>query len=258
MQSAPRLAAIWRYPVKSLQGEQLSEAVVDDDGLRGDRWWGVRDETTGRILTGRREPRLLLASAIVTDDDEPQITLPNGDRCRGIGPDTDARLSGWLGRPVTLTDARGAPGASAEFFADATDDASQAVEWTMPPGRFVDAMPLLVLTTASLRAALELHPDGNWDVRRFRPNLLVDIFADGWVEDLWCGSTVRVGAVDLVPRQPCVRCTMVTRPQPGLERDVDIYKTLARNHGGTLGVWSQVRKPGTLHVGEPTVVAEPL
>lgn len=250
----PRLAAIWRYPVKSLQGEQLSEAVVDDDGLRGDRWWGVRDQTTGRILTGRREPRLLLASASVTDDGEPQITLPNGDRCLGIGPATDAALSGWLGRSVTLSDARGAPGASAEFFQDATDDASPALEWTMPAGRFVDAMPLLLLTTASIRTALELHPDGNWDVRRFRSNLLVDSDADGWVEDGWCGNTVRVGPVELVPSQPCVRCTMVTRPQPGLERDLDIFRTIARSHGGTLGVWAGVSKPGTLRIGEPVDV----
>jgi uncharacterized protein YcbX len=228
---------------------------VDEDGLRGDRCWGVRDETTGRILTGRREPRLLLASATVTDDGEPQVTLPNGDRCRGIGPATDAVLSAWLDRPVTLTDARGAPAASAEFFEDATDDASPALEWTMPARRFVDAMPLLVLTTASLRTASALYPDGTWDVRRFRPNLLVDIDADGWVEDAWCGSTLRVGSVELVPRRPCVRCTMVTRPQPGLERDLDIYKTLGRNHDGTLGVWTHVRTPGTLSVGEPIDLA---
>jgi uncharacterized protein YcbX len=252
--SGPRLAAIWRYPVKSLQGEQLSDAVVDHDGLRGDRWWGVRDDTTGRILTGRREPRLLLASAALTDDGEAHITLPNGDQCRGIGAHTDAVLSGWLGTPVSLTQARGSPGASAEYFADATDDTSRAIEWTMPSGRFVDALPLLILTTASLRAALELHPDGDWDVRRFRPNLLVDVDADGWVEDGWCARTVRVGAVDLLPHQPCVRCTMVTRPQPGLDRDLDIYKTLSRHHGATLGAWTHVSKPGTLHIGEPVDV----
>jgi uncharacterized protein len=97
---------------------------------------------------------------------------------------------------------------------------------------------------------LELYPDGNWDVRRFRPNLLVDVDGDGWVEDQWCGGTVRIGAVNLVPRQACVRCTMVTRPQPGLERDVDIFRTISRSHGGTLGVWATVSKPGTLHVGE--------
>lgn len=244
-----RLADIWRYPVKSLQGERLDEAVLDHDGLRGDRSWGIRDETTGRVLTGRREPRLLLAAASLGDDGEPRITMPNGDRCQGAGPDTDGALSDWLGRPVTLVGAAGAPGANAEYFADPTDDASPAIEWTMPPGRFVDAMPLLVLTTASLRVAARLYPDGDWNVRRFRPNLLLDIDANGWVEDGWCGRTLRIGAVQLVPRQPCIRCTMVTRPQPGLDRDLDIYRTLGRNHDGTLGVWTAVHAPGPVHSG---------
>ena len=81
-----RLRALWRYPVKSLQGEELREAVLEDNGLRGDRCWGIRDETTGRILTGRREPKLLLAAATLGDDDEPTVVLPSGDRCRGTGP----------------------------------------------------------------------------------------------------------------------------------------------------------------------------
>ena len=159
--------------------------------------------------------------------------LPSGDRCRGTGPDTDAALTDWLERPVTLVGAVGAPGGEAEFFADATDDTSRAIQWTMPAGRFVDAVPLLVLTTASLRAGASLHPEGAWEVRRFRPNLLVDVDADGWVEDGWCGRTVHVGAAALVPQQPCIRCTMVTRPQPELARDLDIYKSLARHHDGT-------------------------
>ncbi len=66
-----------------------------------------------------------------------------------------------------------------------------------------DALPLLLLTTASLRAGAAVHPDGNWDVRRFRPNLLIDTEADGWVEDEWCGQTVRVGDVELLPQRPC-------------------------------------------------------
>jgi len=245
----PRITAIWRYPVKSFQGERIDDAVLEADGLRGDRCWGVRDEATGRILTGRREPRLLLAGATLAEDGEPDITLPNGDRLRGAGPTTDAALAAWLGKPVTLVPADGAPGASAEFFADATDDTSAAVEWTMPPGRFVDAMPLLVLTTASLRAGAALHPEGAWDTRRFRPNLLIDVDAGGWVEDGWCDKTLRIDAVELVPHQPCVRCTMVTRPQPGLDRDLEVYKALSRHHDGTCGVWTQVRTPGPVHVG---------
>jgi uncharacterized protein YcbX len=248
--TTPRLAAVWRHPVKSLQGEELTDTHIDGDGLRGDRCWGIRDQTTGRILTGRREPRLLLAAARVDDGGQPEITLPSGEHVVGTGPDTDAALSGWLGRPVTLVAAEGSPGANAEFFADATDDTSPAIEWTMPPGRFVDAMPLLVLTTASLRAGTALHGGGDWDSRRFRPNLLIDTNTDGWVEDEWCGRTLTIGDVMLCPRQPCVRCTMVTRPQPGLNRDLDIYRTLAHHHRGTLGVWTQVQTPGNVRVGD--------
>jgi uncharacterized protein YcbX len=250
-----QLEAIWRYPVKSLQGERLSEATLDGNGLRGDRCWGVRDEATGKILTGRREPQLLLAAASLADDGEPEIVLPSGDRCRGIGPETDAALSDWLHRLVTLVDAIGAPPGNAEFFADATDDTSPAIEWSMPPGRFVDASPLLLLTTASLRAGADLHAAGDWDVRRFRPNLLIEVDADGWVEDDWCGQTVGVGATELLPRQPCVRCTMVTRPQPALTLDLDIYRTVARHHDGTLGVWTDVESPGSIRVGDPVIIA---
>jgi uncharacterized protein YcbX len=248
--STPSLAAIWRYPVKSLQGEALPEGDIESDGLRYDRRWGIRDEATGKILTGRREPRLLVAAATLTGDGRPVVTLPGGDCITGVGPASDAALSHWLGRSVSLVAAEGAPGGNAEFFADATDDASQAIEWTMPPGRFVDAMALLVLTTASLRMGADLYPQGDWNARRFRPNLLIDIDADGWVEDGWCGQTLRIGSVLVVPREFCIRCTMVTRPQPGLERDLDIYKTLSHHHDGTLGTWTQVHTAGTVHVGD--------
>ena len=196
----PRVAALWRYPVKSFQGEPIPEGAIDEDGLRGDRCWGVRDEATGRILTARREPRLLLASAVLTDDGLPEITIPDGQRVRGTGVLTDSALSAWLGRPVTLVPAQGAPGATAEFFADATDDTSAAIEWTMPAGRFVDAMALLVLTTSSLRAGAEVYPAGDWHPRRFRPNVLVDIDGDSWIEDEWCGRTVQVATVEVLPR----------------------------------------------------------
>ncbi len=254
-----RLAAIWRYPVKSLQGESLSEGLLDNNGLRGDRSWGIRDEATGKILTGRREPQLLLAAASLADDGQPDIVLPSGEVCRGAGVETDAALSDWLHRPVTLVGAVDAPGGEAEYFADATDDTSQAIAWTMPPGRFVDASPVLVLTTASLRTGAALYPAGDWNVRRFRPNLLVDVDvaaeAEKWVEDGWCEHDVNIGSVVVVPRQGCTRCTMVTRPQPELDRDLGIYKTVARHHGGTFGVWTEVQAPGAVSVGDLVTVA---
>jgi uncharacterized protein YcbX len=249
-----RLVEIARYPVKSLQGELLTRGEIEADGLRGDRGWGIRDETTGKVLTARRAPELLFARATLVDD-TPVLTLPTGVSCEGPGAETDSSLSDWLGKPVRLVAAGSSPAARAEYFADPTDDTSEAIEWTMPAGRFVDAQPLLLLTTASLRAAEALYPTGDWNVRRFRPNLVVDADGDGWLEDGWCGtSVVTIGTVRLSPQQPCIRCTMVTRPQPDLEDDRDLFRTLARHHAGRFGAWTAVDVTGTVTVGEEVAV----
>lgn len=240
------VVGLWRYPVKSLQGEALLVAEVEDDGIVGDRRWGIHDERTGRILTARRRPELLAASASY-DDGMPVITLPDGGVAVGPGERTDRMLSEWLGSPVSLVPSN-APG-RAEFFADATDDTSEAIEWTMPDGRYVDAAPVLVLTTASLRTGAGLHADGLWDPRRFRPNILLDVEGEGWIEDAWVEHPVEIGGAVVRPIQPCTRCTMVTRAQPGLDADKDIFRTLARHHQGTLGVWSVVVTTGAVSTG---------
>ena len=257
MPAPARIAQITRYPVKSLQGEDLTQVEVERDGLRGDRHWGIRDVATGKILTARRAPKLLHASATL-DDTTPVIELPTGRRCVGPGPDTDAAMSQWLDRPVQLVHSVGAPRGSAEYFEDATDDSSEAIAFTLPADRFVDASPLLVLTTASLRAGSARYPAGDWQARRFRPNLLVDISGDDFVEDGWIGScALRIGDVRLLPDELCARCTMVTRPQPGIDEDRDIFRTLARQHGGLFGAWTTIAQGGSIRVGNEVSV-EPL
>ncbi len=250
------VAELWRHPVKSLQGERLGETAIGPAGLLGDREWGIRDEATGHVLTGRREPRLLLASATWIGEGAPAVTLPDGVALAGGGgPAVDEGLSEWLDRPVRLVPAAGTPGGVGEFFADATDDTSEAIAWTMPPGRFVDAQPLLLLTTAALRMGAAQHPAGEWDVRRFRPNVLVEAEGTGWLEDAWCGRTVRLGSeVVVAPLAPCTRCTMVTRPQPGLERDLDVFRALQRAHDATFGVWTRVVTPGVVRAGDAVLV----
>ena len=91
-----QVAALWRYPVKSMQGETLTEAEIGPTGIVGDRGWVVVDSETGLGLTGRREPQLLYAHAALVDDGV-SITLPDGSV-----PDDDEALSTWLGRAVTL------------------------------------------------------------------------------------------------------------------------------------------------------------
>ena len=254
MSAAMTVTELWCHPVKSLRGQRVSTAAVLADGLDGDRTWGIRDVATGRVLTARRAPVLLEAAATVDVAGVPTIDLPDGTGVRGPGPDTDAVLSAWLGARVTLVSAAAVPPARAEYFADATDDDSEPIEWTMPPRRFVDALPILLLTTASLRAGSALHPEGRWETPRFRPNVVVDVAGDGFVEDAWCPRPVRIGSGELVPQQGCIRCTMVTRTQPGLPRDLDVYRALARHHGGTFGVWSEVSRPGTITVGDAVEV----
>jgi uncharacterized protein YcbX len=246
------VAELWRYPVKSLQGESVPTVDLVTDGVAGDRQWGLRDVGTGRILTARRRPELLMAAATAdAAGGAPHLGLPDGTVTAGAGEDTDAALSSWLGAPVSLVPAADTDPGRAEYFADATDDTSQAIEWTMPQDRYVDAAAVLVLTTSSLRTAADLHGDGDWHPRRFRPNVLLDTDGDGWLEDGWVGRPVAVGSAVLVPSQPCVRCTMVTRAQPGIAADVDIFRTLARHHGGLFGVWCDVRTPGRIAVGDP-------
>jgi hypothetical protein len=249
--SSMRVAELWRYPVKSLLGERLCTMKLLGDGVEGDRAWGILDRSDGRILTARREPRLLFAASRIGPGALPVITLPDGQELAGPGPSTDVALSEWLGKPVTLVSAADSDAARAEYFADATDDASPAIEWTMPKGRFVDAFPVLMITTAGLRGAAAAYPTGSWDVRRFRPNVLVDLDGEGWLEDAWADRCLRLGSTHLTPRRRCIRCTMINRAQPGLERDVNVYKTLNRLHGGEAGMWTQVVQPGSISEGDP-------
>jgi uncharacterized protein YcbX len=250
-----RVAELWRHPVKSLQGEPLEEAVVEATGLFGDRRWGIVDSETGIVLTARRVPVLLLATSCVSDGGV-ELRLPDGQVLVGPGEHADDVLSTWIGRRVELVNAESVDAGVGEFFEDATDDASAVVSWTMPQGRFVDALPLLVVTTASLRQGRALHSDGAWETRRFRPNVVIDVEEEGWVEDAWCGRTVNVGTAVLQPVAPCERCTMVTRPQPGLDRDLEVFKTLARHHGSTFGVWTAVQTPGVVHVGDEVTITD--
>jgi uncharacterized protein YcbX len=246
-----RVEQLWRYPVKSLAGERLTSLRMVGDGAEGDRSWGIQNRADGRILTGRREPLLLFASSRLADDGRaPVITLPDGTELHGTGPATDAALSAWLAKPVTLVAAADSDAARAEYFADATDDTSRAIEWTMPQGRFVDGFPLLIMTTAGLRGGAAAHPGGTWDVRRFRPNILVGLDGEGWLEDAWADRPLAIGSARLLPQRRCTRCTKVTRAQPGLPRDVDIFKTIHRTHGGEAGIWTRVVAPGLVAEGD--------
>jgi uncharacterized protein len=258
------VAGAWRYPVKSLQGEAVDHLDFTDSGASGDRTWGVLDKTSGKVLTGKRWAALLAASATRGDDGSVRITLPGGDDLVAGEPATDAALSDWLDRPVALV----GPGDSVayELTMDPTDDTSPVWDFATPSGSLVDLAAVHLLTDVSLAAAAGLAPDSNWDVRRFRPTLLIALTPGGngrgehgehgeYPEDAWVGHTVTCGEAAFSPFMPTPRCAMTTREQPGLPRDVAVSRALTTHHANNLGVYAQVQTVGRVRVGEAVTLA---
>ncbi|MGH9186047.1 MAG: MOSC domain-containing protein [Acidimicrobiales bacterium] len=248
--------ALHRYPVKSMQGEAVERLDLTERGAEGDRRWGVVDAETGKVLSAKRVGALLEATARL---DGPSgrscvVTLPDGSAHEAGDPASDVALSAWLGRDVRLQPADEAAPAGYEMNTDATDESSPIVEFPCPPGTFLDAAAIHLLTTASLDVARTVHPAGDWNPHRFRPTALAGAAGDhaGFVEDGWIGATLGLGTADLYIFAPTVRCAMPTRPQPahGLDRDPDVARTLTREHGSNLGVYAAVRVAGMVAVGD--------
>jgi uncharacterized protein YcbX len=230
---------LWRYPVKSLGGERLDAAPVTDLGIAGDRGWGLRDQGTGTVLTARREPRLLFASARLAGPGQVVITLPDGTETTD-----DGALSAWLGRPVTLARA-GDEGGTYEAPMDFERDRDW-VSWQGPGGAWHDSprARLSLVGTATL---------GTWDRRRFRANVVLD----GGGEDELVGTDVAIGGAVLRVTTPIDRCVMVTRAQPGLDRDLDVLRAINAERGACLAVGALVTTPGTIAVGDEVRPAPP-
>jgi uncharacterized protein YcbX len=237
-----RVLELWRYPVKSLQGETLDEAEVGPLGIVGDRHWALFDLDTGFGLTARRVPDLLFASGRLRPDGGVEVVLPDG-----VVTDDDEVISHWLGRRVALRAATGVP--EVPRYESPDDDESPAParwhDWRGPTGAFHDIGEARVslVSTGSL---------GTWDRRRFRSNVLLD----GSGEDELIGSATRLGGAVFDIGTAIARCVMVTRPQPGgIERDTSVLKTIHRERGSELAVGATVRRPGTIRVGD---VLEPV
>ena len=231
-----KVVELWRYPVKSLQGELLDRAAVTPTGLAGDRAFAIFDADTGLGLTARRVPELLFGRARASGDEGVEIELPDGS----VAHD-DGALSRWLGRDVTLRAA--ATGGPREYenpldFED--EDTSAWIRFRGSRGAFHDSDR----TQVSL---LSTRTIGAWDRRRFRANVIVD----GGDEDDLVGIRVRAGeaALDVVQQIP--RCVMTTRPQPdGIDRDLDVLRVINLERAGHLAVGALVVQPGVVRVGD--------
>jgi uncharacterized protein YcbX len=217
-----RIAALWRYPVKSMAGERLERAELVADGIAGDRRIQVFD-TRGRVLTARTHPRLLGHHATLAPSDP-----------------FDPRDPG----PEVLVDGR--PWRSAEVARDVEAAAGPGAHLaaTDSPRRF-DVLPLLVATDGALAAF-------GHDPRRLRPNLVIG-GVPGLAEREWEGRQLRIGASGVIVGLERLRqrCVMTTFDPDTQEQDVAVFNGIQRDFGGLLALNAFVVQGGMIAVGDP-------
>lgn len=286
------LTQIRRYPIKSMVGETLDSSALTMRGLPGDRVWAVRDEQRGGIRGAKQIGRLMeLAARFPQPPNEEgsspaEIVLQDGSVLSTGDDDVSERISRAIDHEVTLWPLlpaddrehyrRGAPtitdpeASARAVFArepqEALPDLSifprELFEFACPPGSYFDAYPLLILTEQSLRSIARDARESNVDVRRFRPNLVIDTAAaepaaqneSSFPEFAWVGKRLRIGRAVVELTFECPRCVMITRATEELENDPQIMRSIVRSSGGNLGVYANVVEPGVISVGD--VVSE--
>jgi uncharacterized protein YcbX len=265
--------ALWRYPVKSMMGEELNATEVTARGLVGDRRFAVVDTSTGKVAGAKNprkwgnffdyraayvEPPRAGSSAVV------RLTLPDGTIVMSDQPDLPQILSKALGRDVSFAEAPHNGESSAaraeEYWPDmdGLDHRDTVTDWELPAGTFFDLATVHLLTIATIDRLRELYPQGRFEVRRFRPNIVVATppEAKGFVENDWVGHTIAIGdEVRLRVTDPCPRCVMTTLAQGDLPKDPGILRTAAQHNQANVGVYAEVIAGGTIRRGDAVTLA---
>jgi uncharacterized protein YcbX len=135
---------------------------------------------------------------------------------------------------------------------DLTQLPAEILEFTSPLGTYFDAFPIHVLTTASLDAMARFNATANWDVRRFRPNFLIETKPEleGLLEAGWAGRGLRVGSVELKCEIPTVRCGMTIQAQKEFPKDPAILRSIVKDADQNLGIYANVSQAGQVKLGD--------
>jgi uncharacterized protein YcbX len=265
---AGTVVGLWRYPVKSMMGEELNAVEITERGFLGDRQFALVDAATGKVA-GAKNPRKWgnffdLRAAYVEPPEANatlpavRLTLPNGTALTTESENVNDVLSSALGRGVELTQLRAEQESSAEEYVpdiEGLEHRDTVTEWALPAGTFYDLAVVHLLTTATLDRLRELYPAGRFEARRFRPNIVISTAERGFVENDWLGRTLTVGnTVRLRITRPCPRCVMTTLAQGDLPKDPGILRTAAQNNAANVGVYADVISAGPIHRGDLVVL----
>lgn len=247
-------------------GEELNSSYVTKRGLVGDRTYALIDKETGKVASAknpRKWERLFdFRSMFVEPPKAPEnippvrITLPNGNQISS-GEDTNAdqTLSKAIGRDVRLIRANLEEPSYEEYWPDIDGLAqrNKVTDEAMPAQTFFDIAVIHILTTSTINRLRELYPEGRFEVRRFRPNIVVEPESGekDFIENTWIGKKLTIGE-DIILRinGPCTRCVMITLPQGDLPRDLGILRTVARYNQVNVGVYASVLHGGTIRRGD--------
>jgi len=239
------LASLWRYPVKSMMGEELNSAIITSNGMLGDRSYALLDLETNKIVSAKNPkkwPDIFSFHARYTEAPTLEnvippvwITLPDGNIISSDQADAEQRLSIALNRSISISNK--APQQASleqywpEYEGEDTEISHEAISAAADEGSFFDYASLHIISSASLTKLQQLYPEGHLEARRFRPNLIIatDPEQTGFVENDWVGKTLSIGDVKLLITDPCPRCVMPTLAQGNLAKDPKILRTIAEN-----------------------------
>ncbi len=261
----PLVVSLWRYPVKSMMGEELNAADLTEHGLLGDRAYALIDASDGKVVSAKNprkweglfDFRATFTHPPSTDKSIPpvRITLPDGTTVTSEDSDVNRALTDALGREVRLETATSQARSLEEYWPDmeGLDHRDTVTDEAMPSETFFDLGIVHLLTTATIDRLRELYPQGRFEVRRFRPNIVVNPATDdsGFVENDWVGQTVAIGSeARLNITEATGRCVMTTLPQGDLPRDPGILRAAAQNNHVQVGVYAEVQQGGTVCRGD--------
>jgi uncharacterized protein len=260
------IVSLWRYPVKSMMGEELNASEVTRGGLLGDRAYALVDTSDGKVASAknpRKWPQLFDCRAAF--DDVPRadvkapsvrISLPDGTIVSSEQSNLNQILTKMFNRGVKFSAlADVLTGTAEEYWPDieGLEHREAVTDFGLPEGTFFDCALVHLLTTATLDRLRELCPQGRFEVRRFRPNIVVEV-AGGekdFVENAWIGHTLAIGdAVRLSVTGPCPRCVMTTLPQGDLPKDAGILRTAAQHCGANVGIYASIVQSGKICRGD--------
>jgi uncharacterized protein YcbX len=232
------VVSLWRYPLKSMMGEEINASEVTDRGVLGDRARALVDVETGKVVSAknpRKWPNMFDFRAVFTAPpmlDSPlppvRVTLPDGDTASSDDAGFAELLSTALGRRVTLATSAPSDPALEEYWPDMAelDHQETVTDEAMPASTFFDLATIHVLTTATINRLRELYPQGRFEVRRFRPNIVVGLDNDDadFAEGKWVGRELQIGDdVVLEITDHCPRCVMTTLAQGDYRRTTGFY-----------------------------------